>query len=238
MRAPCSFAHAASALILFGMAVPVHAGSVLLTNLDQSVQGPTSGLFVGQSFIAGTVDQPLYGAQMRLDTTNPPSSGITLEVEARNSNGTVGATLFSNFSSSFDSTTGLVTFTANSSFELIAGTGYWLVLSDRLARGVNWDFTASNVYQSQFGYGLPSFDTSWTSSADNGSGISTYYQPSDGPQLFDLIAPTTSAVPEPHSFVLLCFPVAIAVLTRWFQGARWVCWGRCEWKKEGQTSRV
>jgi hypothetical protein len=238
MRAPCSFAHAAIALILLGMAAPVHAGSVLLTNLDQSVRSPTSGVFVGQSFIAGTVDEPLYGAQIRLDTTNPPTSGITLEVEARNANGTVGATLFSNFSSSFDSTTGLVTFTANSSFELIASTGYWLVLSDRLARGVNWDFTASNVYQSQFGYGLPSFDTSWTSTADNGSGISTYYQPSDGPQLFDLIAPTASAVPEPHSLVLLCFPVAIAVLTRWFQGARGVCWGRCERKKEGHTSRV
>jgi hypothetical protein len=37
-------------------------------------------------------------------------------VESRNSNGTVGATLFNNFSSSFDPTTGLVTFNANSPF--------------------------------------------------------------------------------------------------------------------------
>ncbi len=71
---------------------------------------------------------------MQLDPTKPPDSGIVLEVEARNANGTVGATLFSNFSSSFNSTTGLVTFTANSPFELTAGTGYWLVLSDPTRR--------------------------------------------------------------------------------------------------------
>ncbi len=129
------------------------------------------------------------------------------------------ATLFSNFSSSFDPMTGLITFTANSHFELMAGTGYWLVLSDPSTGGVSWEFTASNFYHSQFGYQLPSHNTSWTSTEDNGSGTSSmYYQPSDGPQLFDLIAPTPASVPEPHTFILLCFPVAMAILTLWFQG--------------------
>jgi hypothetical protein len=221
MRIPCSFALAAIALTLLGMSVPVRAGSVvLLNNLNQPLMAASSNPFVGQSFIAGTIDQTLYGAQMQLDPTTPPTPGITLEVESRNSNGTVGATLFSNFSSSFDPTTGLATFTANSPFELTAGTGFWLVLSDTRAGGVTWDFTESNVYQSHFGYGLPSYDTSWISNADNGQGNSVYYQPSDGPQLFDLIAPAAVVVAEPTSFLLLCFSVAIAVLTLWFRGAR------------------
>jgi hypothetical protein len=219
MRTSCSIAAAAIALILCGMPAPVHAGSVvLLNNLNQPPAAASSNPFVGQSFIAGTVDQTLFGAQMQLDPTKAPTPDIKLEVESRNSNGTVGATLFNNFSSSFDPTTGLVTFTANSPFELTAGTGYWLVLSDTRAGGVTWDFTESNVYQSHFGYGLPSFNTSWISNLDNGMGNSTYYQPSDGPQLFDLIAP--ALVAEPSSFLLLCSSVGIAILTRWFQRAR------------------
>jgi hypothetical protein len=219
MRTLCSFVPAAIALALLGISAPVRAGSVvLLNNLNQQPAAASSNPFVGQSFIAGTVDQTLYGAQMQLDPSSPPTPGITLEVESRNSNGTVGATLFSNFSSSFDPTNGVVTFTANSPFELTAGTGYWLVLSDTRAGGVTWDFTESNVYQSHFGYGLPSFNTSWISNLDNGMGNSTYYQPSDGPQLFDLIAP--ALVAEPSSFLLLCSSVGIAILTRRFQRAR------------------
>jgi hypothetical protein len=216
----CSLARAVVMLALSAVSAPVHAGIVLLDNLDQSPQPTSSSPFVGQSFIAGSANETLYGAQMQLDLTAPVPSGIVLEVEARNFDGTVGATLFSNFSSSFDAMTGLITFTANSHFELTAGTGYWLVLSDTSTGGVTWEFTASNVYQSQYGFGLPSHDTSWTSNQDNGSGLSQYYQPSDGPQLFDLIAPAGASVPEPHSAVLLCFPVALAVLTLWFQRAR------------------
>jgi hypothetical protein len=220
MRAICLFALAVIALTLFGVSAPVRADSVLLSNLIQPAQVTNTSPFVGQSFIAGTVDEPLYGAQMQLDPTKPPDSGLVLEVEARNANGTVGATLFSNFSSSFNSTTGLVTFTANAPFELMAGTGYWLVLSDPSAGGVTWDFTTSNVYQSQYGYGLPSYNTSWFSNADNGQGTSTYYQPSDGPQLFDLIAPATSAVAEPSSLFLLCVGMSILVVAMCVQRAR------------------
>jgi hypothetical protein len=215
MRAPRSFAPAAIALTLLGMSAPVHAGSVvLLNNLDQPPLLATSNPFVGQSFIAGTVNAPLQGARMQLDPTEPPTQSIMLEVESRNFDGTVGTTLFSNFSSSFDPTTGLVTFTAKSAFELTAGTGYWLVLSDPAAGGVTWEFTESYVYQSQYAYGLPSYNTAWISNQDNGQGNSTYYQPSDGPQLFQLIT-----VPEPPAFLLLSFPVVLAVFAMCFQGA-------------------
>ena len=222
MQISRSIAVAVLALTLLGISAPGRADTVvLLYNLDQSAQATGSSSFVGQSFIAGTVDETLYGAQMQLDPGSPPDSSIALEVESRNVlDGTVGSTLFSNFSSSYNTTTGLITFTATSAFELTAGTGYWLVLSDSSAGGVIWDFTATNVYQSHYGYELPSYNTSWFSTADNGQGTSLYYQPSDGPQLFDLIAPTPASVPEPHSFVLLCFPVAIAVLTLWFRHAR------------------
>jgi hypothetical protein len=215
MRAPCSFAFTAIALTLLGMSAPVHAGVVLLNNLDQPPLASTLNPFVGQSFIAGTVSRPLYEARMQLDPNSHPIPGIVLEVESRNFDGTVGTTLFSNFSSSFDSTTGLVTFTAKSAFELTAGTGYWLVLSDPTAGGVTWDFTESYVYQSQYAYGLPSYDTAWISNQDNGQGNSIYYQPSDGPQLFQLLT-----VPEPPSFLLLTFPVVLFVFAMCFQDAR------------------
>ncbi len=215
-----TFARTAVTLALVGLAVSARAGTVVLTNLDQPAQLSSPNPYVGQSFIAGNVDQTLYGAQMQLNAAEPPSQSILLEVEARNTNGTVGVTLFDNFSSSYNTTTGLITFTANSNFVLTAGTGYWLVLSDATKGAVNWDFTALNVYQSEFGYGLPSFDTAWISNQDNGGGTSTYYNPSDGPQLFALLAFTGSVVPEPSSRLLLCFPVAIAALTLWFHGAR------------------
>jgi hypothetical protein len=217
MRVPCSFASTAIALSLLGLSASVHADTVLLSNLDQKPQPATTNPYYGQSFIAGTVSQPLYGAKMQLDPTDSPSSSIKLEVEARNSDGTVGATLFSNFSSSFDPRTHLVTFTANSPFQLTAGTGYWLVVSDPSAGGVAWDFTQSYVYQSQYAYGLPSYDTAWISTQDNGQGKQVYYQPSDGPQLFQLFA---ASVPEPSSLILLGCAVASVVAAKCSRGAR------------------
>jgi hypothetical protein len=190
---------------------------VILNNLDQPPQPTASSPFVGQSFIAGATQQ-LYGAQMQLDPTSPPSATITLEVEARNPDGTVGRTLFSDFSSSYNPRSGLVTFLADAPFDFAAATGYWLVLSDPTKGSVTWDFTTSQFYQSDLGYGLPSYNTAYYSNEDNGLGIATYYQPSDGPQMFDLI--TTAAVAEPPSLVMLSLGMAIVVFAIGFQRAR------------------
>ena len=218
MYATRALATFAIALTLLGNFATTRAGSVvLLNNLDQSPQPTASSPFVGQSFISGAAEE-LYGARMQLYPSAPPSSKITLDVEARNANGTVGQTLFSNFSSSYDSTSGVITFTANSPFELAANTGYWLVLSDPGYGIVTWDFTSSLVYQSSFGYGLPSYNTSYYSDQNNGMGNAFYYQPSEGPQMFQLIA--SAAVTEPPSFLLLSFPVAIILVVVCFQGAR------------------
>jgi hypothetical protein len=218
MRAARSFASFAIALTLLGSFATARAGSVvLLNNLDQPAQPTGSSPFVGESFISGSPEE-LYGARMQLDATMPPSSKITLEVEARNADGTVGQTLLSGFSSSYDQRSGLVTFLADAPFEFQANTGYWLVLSDPTNLSVTWDFTASQVYQSDLGYGLPSHNTSYYSNQDNGMGSAIYYQPSDGPQMFQLIA--TPAVAEPPSLVMLSLGVAIVVLAIRFQGAR------------------
>jgi hypothetical protein len=215
MRAARSFATFAVALTLLGSFATTRAGSVvLLNNLDQPPQPTGSSAFVGQSFISGSPEE-LYGARMQLDATLPPSSSITLEVEARSAGGTVGQTLFSDFSSSYDTRTGLITFLAKSPFEFAADTGYWLVLSDPTKHSVTWDFTTSQVYQSSFGYGLPSYNTAYYSDQNNGMGNATYYQPSDGPQMFQLLA-----VAEPPSFLLLSFAVAIAAGAMCFRGAR------------------
>jgi hypothetical protein len=213
-----AFARAVLVLTLLGISAPVYADFVILNNLDQPPQTATINPFVGQSFIAGTVNEVLFGARMQLDVANGLPTNIVLEVEARSAEGTVGSTLYTDFTASFDTSTDVVTFSANSHFELKAGEGYWLVLSDKLAGGVAWDFTESNTYQSEFGYGLPSFNTSMISTANNGMGNTVYYQPSDGPQLFQLIA--ARSVPEPSSLFLLIAPVAIAVITKGFQRNR------------------
>jgi hypothetical protein len=218
MRATRSLATFAIALALLGSSATTRAGSVvLLNNLDQPPQPTGSSPFVGESFISGA-PEPLYGARMQLDPTVPPSSKITLDVEARKADGTVGERLFSDFSSSYDTKTGLITFLAKSPFDMAADTGYWLVLSDPTKGSVTWDFTTSLVYQSDLGYGLPSFNTAYTSDQNNGLGNATYLQPSDGPQMFQLIA--TTAVAEPLSFVLLSIPVAIAAFAMGYRHVR------------------
>ena len=151
----------AIALSLLSIAATTRAGTVVFNNLDQPPQPTASSPFVGQSFIAGTQDYELYGARMQLDLNNPPTTNIQLEVEARNANGTVGQTLFDNFSSSFNSGSGIVTFIANAPFLFTANTGYWLVLSDPTKGNVTWLFTASQFYESNDGYGLPSYNTSY-----------------------------------------------------------------------------
>jgi hypothetical protein len=221
MRAASPFAPVAIALtLLVGLApAPACAGpvtAVILNNLDQPASQSGPSAFVGQSFIAGA-STPLYGAEMLLNPS-VPSSDITLEVEARTAAGTVGQTLFSDFSASYDARSGLVTFLANSPFELTAGEGYWLVLSDNPTNKgtVTWDFTTSPVYQSDLGYGLPSYNTAWYSDADNGMGISSYYQPSDGPQMFELIA----VVDEPATYVLMGIGAIVIGYVGWFHRAR------------------
>jgi len=214
MRAARTFATFAVALTLLGSSATTRAGTVvLLNNLNQTPEQTGSSAFVGQSFISGS-PEPLYGARMQLGANAPPSTKILLEVEARTANGTVGQTLFDNFSSSYDTRTSVITFLADSPFHMAADTGYWLVLSDPAKGSVTWDFTASQVYQSSFGYGLPSYDTAYYSNQDNGMGNATYYQPADGPQMFQLIS-----IPEPSSSLLLCVPLAIAVFAMCFRSA-------------------
>jgi hypothetical protein len=217
MRAARRFPAFAIALTLLGGFATTRAGTVVLNNLDQPLQPTGSSPYVGQSFIAGTA-ATLDGAQMQLDPGASPSPDITLEVEARNADGTVGQTLFSDFSSSYNPRSGLVTFLAQAPFTFAAGAGYWLVLSDPTKGSVTWDFTDSQVYQSELGYGLPSYNTAYSSNMNNGMGGAIYYQPSDGPQVFDLI--TNPAVAEPPSLVLMGLAVAIGAVAIRFHGPR------------------
>jgi hypothetical protein len=229
MRTARSFATFTIAMTLLGSFATTRAGSVVvLNNLDQPPQPTGSSPFVGQSFIAGA-PQELHGAQMQLDPTAPPSSNITLEVEARNADGTVGQTLFSDFSSSYNPRSGLVKFLADAPFDFAANTGYWLVLSDPTKGSLTWEFTASQVYQSDLGYGLPSFNTAYYSDQDNGMGNALYFQPSDGPQMFDLI--TFPVVGEPSSLVLMGLAVAIGVLAMHLQSSRF------SWRQRPRVAR-
>jgi hypothetical protein len=219
MHMPRLFASTAVTLTLLAMSAPVHADSTLLSNLDQPPSLASKQTFYGQSFITGNVNETLRGATMPLDPSDAPSKSITLEVEARTSSGTVGATLFSDFSSSYDPTTHLVAFTADSSYVLKSGTGYWLVLSDP-GRGVEWQFTTSNTIQAQDGYALPTHNTAFISTGDHASGNATYYQLSDGPQMFELTATSVSAVPEPSTASMAAFGAVAFTAYGWYRRRR------------------
>src|SRR5262249_13115513 len=122
MHAARNFTTFIIALTLLGSFATTRADSVvLLNNMDQPPSASTYNPYYGQSFISGSPEE-MYGARMQLDSAIPPSSNIKLEVEARTSNGTVGKTLFSDFSSSYNATTHVETFLANSPFNMAANT--------------------------------------------------------------------------------------------------------------------
>ncbi len=94
------------------------------------------------------------------------------------------------------------------------------------------EFTASQNYDSNDGYSLPSSDATCFAGGGNGQFVVHYFGLSNGPEMFQLIA-GSGAVPEPSSFALLGSAAAILVLGT-LVGRKGV--SRFRWSPAGQAS--
>ena len=188
-----------------------HARATLYTisNLDQSDAGTSDTSLEGQSITTGSTATNLKS----FTTFDPffPTAPI-LNIDARNADGTLGTTLdsISGADVSYDTNTGLLTFTAPTSFTLAANTGYWFVINDP-GHPFGWDYTNSTTYTSPSGFSLPASD-------DYVFGVSLsdlhYDSLSSGPYLFGLMtSPANPAVPEPGTFALAS--VALPAIGLW-----------------------
>jgi hypothetical protein len=146
--------------------------------------------------------------------------GESFAIFGRNADGTVGHSLFSDFTLSHDSTSGNTTASANSPFTLQAGTSYWLMMlvqqSGVPANFGDWDGSNSLTYMSSFGVTIPDTNTSVTYLSDFLGNPPTYHYNNltAGLQLFQVDGSALGAVPEPSALVL-AGTAALAGLGLW-----------------------
>ena len=181
------------------------SSQIVLDNLAETPGGNSFSASIGQSFVTGTAATNLQSVVLQLDKAKSSATGLQLNLESRALDGTIGSTLFNDFSTAYDSATGLATFSAASSFVLAANTGYWLVASDTGSTDSNiyWVFTPSQNYASALGFSLPDSPCSWVSGLVGSNDASAYYTLAAGPQAFQItIGNLVASVPEPTSFVL------------------------------------
>jgi hypothetical protein len=194
-------------------ATPVYT----ITNLDQSDAGTSDTSIEGQSIMTGST-ATIFTSFTTFDPFFPTAP--ILNIDTRNADGTLGTTLdtISGAGASYDTNTGLLTFTAPTSFTLAANTGYWFVINDP-GHPFGWDYTDSTSYTSQFGFSLPAADDYVF-----GVGLSdlNYDTLSSGPYLFGLVTSPAPAAPEPGTFAMAA--LALPALGFW------------AWKKRNETA--
>ncbi len=180
--------------------------AVVLSNLNGSVVGVTVASYIGQAFSAGPGGSVINSVSIR--TGVAPTTPL-FEIETRNGDGTVGATVNSAFVYSYNSATGLATFTPSTVFTLAANAGYFMVLSDPgKGSGNQWGFTATSPSTATNGFTIPATDTSFGSATDNlVSGPASFYDAGPFAQYFSLSA--TAAIPEPAT--AMAVPVVLAL---------------------------
>ena len=167
--------------------------SIVVSTLDPANSPASYSLpQIGQSIIAGSTAISLTSFDILQSTGF--TAGEVFTVYGRTANGTVGTTLFNNFSFTHDDTTGITSATPNTPFTLSAGGGYFFVLSSSTG-SVGWDFTRETTYTAAFGATIPDYHS--VLSVDNGA--TNYYSLDDGPESFRL---NGNAVPEPSTWAL------------------------------------
>ncbi len=204
-----------------GAASSAHA-TIVVSNFDPTTV-PDPGSFsngneIGEAVMTGDVLLSLTSVSL------PQLSfqdGETVAVYCRNSDGTIGALLFSNFSVSYNYGANVLTATATQSFLLQPDTGYFFSLLSNSADnyvswiGASYSPAGSYPYTSDAGATLPPTNTDYI----RGSGYTAYYdlQPY-GPQLIEV-----EAVPEPSTWALLgVSALGVVVARRWHASQRFV----------------
>lgn len=180
-----------------------HAGAVVST-LDLPNDGPFPGDQVGAAIQIGNTPISLISVVYTEAFSGGPTPGESFAIFSRNADGTVGSSLFTAFTLSYDSSSQNTTATATSPFTFQANTSYWLMMLETPGTFGDWDSSLSSTYTSAFGVTIPDTNTSFSNvpGSDPGSGP-TYLNASDGLQLFQLNGtPATVAVPEPSALLM------------------------------------
>jgi len=187
-----------------------------VSNLDQSVAAYEDRPFIGQSILTGS-----SATTFDSFTISDPSAPADpkLEIEARNSDGTEGATLYTIDAADSSYSSGLLTFTAPTSFTLAANTGYWFVFSDP-GVFVKWNYTLSSTYTSSSGFTVPSADDYSNGLGDNGA--TNYGSIVSGAYLFGLVTSPVAAPasPEPGTFAMAALALPALGFWAWKKRSR------------------
>ncbi len=195
------------AVAFTGLMVQQSDASVVVSNLD-----PANTAFgfnapeIGQSLLTGS--RPISLTSVQFIQTGGLAAGETFSVYSRNTDGSVGSSLFSGFSLSFDSTMDTTTATVTGAFTLQANSGYYFVLNSNSTSNIEWSYTSSTDYAAAFGASLPVTKTSF----DSVSGTTVYYNLSDGPQLIQVNGTALAAVPEPSAYAFMGLALAGGVV--------------------------
>jgi hypothetical protein len=195
-------------VVLVGWVVAVgfpeaHAG-VVVSTLDLPNDGPFPGDLVGAAIQIGDTPISLTSVVYTEAFSGGPTLGETFAIFSRNADGTVGSSLFTGFTLSYDSSSQNTTATATSPFTFQANTSYWLMMVETPGTFGDWDSSLSFTYTSAFGVTIPDTNASFSDVPGTGPGTGpTYLNASDGLQLFQLNGnPATGSVPEPTALLL------------------------------------
>ena len=181
----------------------VHAG-VVVSTLALPNDGPFPGDQVGAAIQIGATPISLTSVVYTEAFSNGPTPGETFAIFSRNADGTVGKSLFTAFTLSYDSASQNTTATATSPFTFLANTSYWLMMVETPGTFGDWDSSLSFTYTSAFGVTIPTTNASFSNVPGTGPGTGpTYLNANDGLQLFQLNGnPAIATVPEPTALVL------------------------------------
>jgi hypothetical protein len=183
---------------------------VIVSTLGLSNDGPFPGEQVGAAIQIGSTPISLSSVVYTERFSSGPTPGETFAVFSRNADGTVGGSLFSDFSLSYDSGSFNTTATATAPFSLQANTSYWLMMIEIPGTFGDWDNSLAYTYTSTFDVSIPTTNTS----VSYFSGAYAYANLTDGLQLFQF---SGEAIPEPSTLALATTSAVIML------GATWLC---------------
>jgi hypothetical protein len=203
--------------VLLGSYPAVHAG-VIVSTLNLHNDGPFPGDLVGAAIQIDSTPISLTSVVYTEAFSQGPTKGETFAIFSRNADGTVGTSLFGDFTLSYDSVSQNTTATANSPFIFGANTSYWLMMVETPGTFGDWDSSNSfTPYTSAFGVTIPDTNTSFADVPGLGT---QYLDANQGLQLFQVNGNALAAVPEPPALALAATGGAVLLGASWLRRRR------------------